>query len=525
MDEINLKQIITEFPDCVSNGAKLKAILLDTYPEASRGIINAILIISNSGIAKEIQNSANIDKIAIDRWIKKLENDYCMSGSTVEKCLQLWINAFTSKFMNPLLNASPTVSESKIYDWIARKEDDDEIDEEFRKIDWESFQANFADATNIVPERSLAQKEIENSLKDEKICEDLSDYIVNCSYIINKMKKNLGFAYFMLAKGLHICDSDIRDCEPEEYYESKVSGYDCSHLRWTGYASEIDAICELINIKTKNVNILIEQLLTLSWENGYQAAAIALLSTYTDKYSYDDLQRGWDDWYEEEKSVNFPWLDITCMNQDFDSFEVDWYYWNLERDKETTWKFKYYYAKKALNLLQKYRKLITDDTPANASYISDIASYYEHLGWIFGLEFYEKYFKQELPFIKLYADRGNPEMIGLILDYYKNHDIANYWSNFIKYGENGDYKTQCKIAEFYNNQFDDMHQESDFKEASKWYELAIDNKARDIDSLVIKDYKKMLEKYDAKKYANKINDLQKKINACSSELDWRMRYV
>lgn len=115
--------------------------------------------------------------------------------------------------------------------------------------------------------------------------------------------------------------------------------------------------------------------------------------------------------------------------------------------------------------------------------------------------------------------------ITLILDYYKNHDIANYWSNFIKYGENGDYKTQCKIAEFYNNQFDDMHQESDFKEASKWYELAIDNKARDIDLLVIKDYKKMLEKYDAKKYANKINDLQEKINACSSELDWRMRYV
>ena len=35
----------------------------------------------------------------------------------------------------------------------------------------------------------------------------------------------------------------------------------------------------------------------------------------------------------------------------------------------------------------------------------------------------------------------------------------------------------------------------------------------------------MLEKYNAKKYADKINDLQDKINACSSELDWRMRYV
>ena len=56
MDNINLKQIIEQFPDCITNGAKLKAILLDTYPEISKGIINAILIISNSGIAKEIQN-------------------------------------------------------------------------------------------------------------------------------------------------------------------------------------------------------------------------------------------------------------------------------------------------------------------------------------------------------------------------------------------------------------------------------------------------------------------------------------
>ena len=197
------------------------------------------------------------------------------------------------------------------------------------------------------------------------------------------------------------------------------------------------------------------------------------------------------------------------MNQDFDSFEVDWYYWNLERDKETAWKFKYYYAKKALNLLQKYRKFITDDyTPANASYISDIASYYEHLGGVFVWEFYEKYFKQELPFIKLYADRGNSEMIELILDYYKNHDIANYWSNFIKYGENGDYKTQCKIAEFYNNQFDDMHQESDFKEASKWYELAINNKSRkSYDTYIVEQYKLFLESIDKEKYADKIKKL------------------
>lgn len=469
MHEINLKQLINDYPECVTNGAKLKAILLDTYPEASKGIINAILIISNSGIAREIQNSANIDKIATDRWLKKLENDYCMSGSTVEKCLQLWINAFTSKFMSPLLNASPTVIESQICDWIARKGEYDEI--------------------------------------DEKICKDLSDYIINCSYIINKMKKNLGFAYFMLAKGLHVCDSDIRDCEPEEYYESKARGYNCSHLRWTGYVNEIDAICELINIKTKNINILIEQLLTLSWENCYQAAAIALLSTYTDKYSYDDLQRGWDDWYEEEKLVNFPWFDITCMDQDFDSFEVDWYYVKVEVNKAKTYKL--YYARKALMVLQKYKNLFTGDyTSDNAPYISDIASYYKKLELILNVEFYEKYFKQELPFIKLYADKNNPDMIQLVLDYYRVFDSKTYLANLIKYSEDGNYETQCDLAYYYNRQFQMTHIETCFNEASKWYELAINNKSREsYDTYIVKEYKSFLESIDKEKYADKIKEL------------------
>lgn len=334
MSNIDLRQIITDFPDCVTNGEKLKTILQEAYPEVSTGMINVILVISNSGIAKEIQNSVNIDKIATDRWLKKLENDYCMSGSTVEECLQLWINAFTSKFMSPLLNASPTVSESKIYDWIARKEDDDEIDEEFRKIDWESFQALFPDTTDSVSERSLAQEEIENSLRNEKICTTLADYIVNCAYIINIMKKDLGFAYFMLAKGLHICDFYIRDFEPDIMDEPKRS-------KWSEYKNEISAICELISFKTNNVNKLIEKLLLLSNENGFEAATIALKNSYENEYPYEDVFREWNDYN------HFPWFDITCMDEEFNSMNEEF---EFENYRPLTDGIKDYYAKKALKI-------------------------------------------------------------------------------------------------------------------------------------------------------------------------------
>ena len=165
MNDINLKQIITEFPDCITNGAKLKAILLDTYPEASRGVINAILIISNSGIADEIQSSVNIDKIETGRWLKKLENDYCMSGSTVEKCLQLWINAFSQEETIPLLSEKPSATDEEIINAI---ENDDTLDE---------------------------------------LCEcDIDKYIVYCSYILKNLKGHKGFVYYELAKQLHRYD-------------------------------------------------------------------------------------------------------------------------------------------------------------------------------------------------------------------------------------------------------------------------------------------------------------------------------
>ena len=75
MNDINLKQIIEKFPDCITNGAKLKAILLDTYPEISKAIVNTLVIMANSGIAKEIHDSKNVNELDKSRWHQKLEDE------------------------------------------------------------------------------------------------------------------------------------------------------------------------------------------------------------------------------------------------------------------------------------------------------------------------------------------------------------------------------------------------------------------------------------------------------------------
>ena len=90
MRDINLKQIIEQFPDCVTDGAKLKAILLDTYPEMPKAIVNTLVIMVNSGIAKEIQDSENITKLDKSRWQKKLEDDYGLSERIVSTCIEIF---------------------------------------------------------------------------------------------------------------------------------------------------------------------------------------------------------------------------------------------------------------------------------------------------------------------------------------------------------------------------------------------------------------------------------------------------
>ena len=93
MESINLKQLINDYPECITNGAKLKAILLDTYPEISKAIVNTLVIMANSGIAKEIQDSANITELNKSRWQQKLE-DEGFSEKVICSCLNMVFIAF-----------------------------------------------------------------------------------------------------------------------------------------------------------------------------------------------------------------------------------------------------------------------------------------------------------------------------------------------------------------------------------------------------------------------------------------------
>lgn len=59
MNDIELKNIIKQYPDCITSGSKLKGIVLDLYPDTPKAVINTLVLMVNSGMAKEIQNTAS----------------------------------------------------------------------------------------------------------------------------------------------------------------------------------------------------------------------------------------------------------------------------------------------------------------------------------------------------------------------------------------------------------------------------------------------------------------------------------
>lgn len=89
MSDINLQQILNKYPDCITLGARLKAILLDIYPDISKAIANTLAIMANSNIVKEITASEKISELDRARYKKKLDEDYGLSEKIIEQCLNL----------------------------------------------------------------------------------------------------------------------------------------------------------------------------------------------------------------------------------------------------------------------------------------------------------------------------------------------------------------------------------------------------------------------------------------------------
>ena len=93
MEQIDLKQLIEQYPEVLTDGTKLKAYILDLYPQCKRGMVNILVAIQQCGTVSEMQASKNPSALDMSRWKKVLDDDYGFAGATAEICLQMWCSA------------------------------------------------------------------------------------------------------------------------------------------------------------------------------------------------------------------------------------------------------------------------------------------------------------------------------------------------------------------------------------------------------------------------------------------------
>lgn len=90
MGELDLKAIITQYPQSLDNPKMLKGLILDLYPQCPRGLVLVIISIAGDGIMQEIQNAGNYSDIMLSRWVTCLENNYGYSEKISKKAIELW---------------------------------------------------------------------------------------------------------------------------------------------------------------------------------------------------------------------------------------------------------------------------------------------------------------------------------------------------------------------------------------------------------------------------------------------------
>lgn len=91
---INLKEVLTKYPECLESASKLRSYLVDIYPE-EKARIRVIVDSFDCGIYEKIKNADNADKLFLNRLYSTLEKDYGYSHTISEWCVSEWL-----KFLN-----------------------------------------------------------------------------------------------------------------------------------------------------------------------------------------------------------------------------------------------------------------------------------------------------------------------------------------------------------------------------------------------------------------------------------------
>lgn len=459
---ISLKTIIRNNSSCITNSEKLKEAISNAYPNINRGILNAIITLQQCGLLKELINGQQLDIDTINKWENILKNEYGFSNSIIKSALDTYIVFQSKEWENPILNAQVSLSQQSLFKWIKHEiiaDIEDIIDNSCVDDDSEEPQLNFED------DSTLSQDAIHpTALKRYNV--SVSEYLTNCAHSLKLFPQYMRGIYFCVAKVLYY----------NYHFNSKFDELE----------QELSAICEIANIAdTKNIDLVIEQLLILSYKHGNESAFIALENSYMQNIRTD---------FE----TDMVWFNVENLNLNDERYEtLDINNIGTKKDNDLnarivrkTWYTLFYNKQKLTN-----------------SVIGTIIEFYYYAIPILGKELYDI----DMPFLELKAAEKISPIAEIIFNYFEQYDTRNYYGKLKDFAKKGDYNAQGRLALYYKQAYISKNEPRYFDSAVKYFELATNNSQRMGDIKYLQEYSDFLIRNKPVACCDRIAELNEEI--------------
>lgn len=88
MDRKDFESLLKKYPDCISDGKKLKSYIRDLYPDTPKAIMNTLMTMADDGIISQMQKNGQ-STLLLTQFKKNLVDDYGLSEQIIEKCFEI----------------------------------------------------------------------------------------------------------------------------------------------------------------------------------------------------------------------------------------------------------------------------------------------------------------------------------------------------------------------------------------------------------------------------------------------------
>lgn len=92
MNAHEFQTLLLSHPKCLKDGDKLRAMLADLYPNDKKSLLNALLLLHESGMVAEMMETA-VSPASLNRWCKTLEEDYSLDKTVYTEAISIWQEA------------------------------------------------------------------------------------------------------------------------------------------------------------------------------------------------------------------------------------------------------------------------------------------------------------------------------------------------------------------------------------------------------------------------------------------------